>query len=128
MTRLALVRISDGAVVAAPIAPGDVVVLPGVGQVSPAMAGWQGGGVISYGEAGAIEGPAQYRLVAVRDFAVPDGKQISGAAAYSYDGTSVSEAFPTEDIPPPPAPPTPAERLAAAGLTVDDLNQLLGLP
>ena len=27
----------------------------------------------------------------------------------------------------PPTPPTPAERLAAAGLSVDELKQLLGL-
>jgi hypothetical protein len=29
--------------------------------------------------------------------------------------------------PEPPAPPTPAEKLAAAGLTVDELKELLGL-
>ena len=28
---------------------------------------------------------------------------------------------------PPPAPPTPAEKLAAAGLSIDELKELLGL-
>jgi hypothetical protein len=40
------------------------------------------------------------------------------------DGT-VIEAFPVEDIPVPPEL-TAAEKLANAGLTVDDLKQLLG--
>jgi hypothetical protein len=44
MTRLALIRLADNSVVTAPIAEGSRVTLPGVGCVSPAMAGWQGGG------------------------------------------------------------------------------------
>lgn len=131
MIRLALIRISDASVVAAPIAEGSRVDLPGVGSVSPAVAGWQGGGVITYstpegGSEIAEEGPAQFALLPVTDFAVPDGKQISGPASYVVDGETVVETAPVEDIPAPVAL-TPAEKLAAAGLTVADLKALLGI-
>ena len=134
MTRLALIRISDGTIVTPRIEPGSAVVLPGVGQVSPAVAGWEGGGTISYDYAAnedsqsgvmelAIEGPAQYRLVPLVDLDTPEGKQRVGSPAYSYDGSAVTESYEVEDIP----ALTPAEKLAAAGLTVDDLKALLGI-
>ena len=60
-------------------------------------------------------------------FVVPDGKQISGSLVIvDVDGVP-HEDYPVEDIPPPPPPPTAAEKLEAAGLTVDELKQLLGI-
>jgi hypothetical protein len=45
-----------------------------------------------------------------------------------YDEFLSSGATAEEYVAPePPAPPTPAEKLAAAGLTVDELKELLGL-
>jgi hypothetical protein len=131
MTRLALIRLSDLSVVMAPITEGSRVELPGVGFVSPAQSGWRGGGAITYstseGESEvAEEGPAQFGLVPIVDFTVPDGKQISGAPTYAVDGEWVVETFPVEDLPE-PVELSPAEKLAAAGLTVDDLKTLLGL-
>lgn len=131
MTRLALIRLSDSSVVTAPIPEGSRVELPGIGFVSPAVAGWQGGGQIVYiqpsdGPEFAEEGPAQFALLPITDFIVPDGKQISGVGTYAVNGESVTETFPVEDIPE-PVELTPTEKLAAAGLTVDDLKALLGI-
>jgi hypothetical protein len=135
MTKLALIRLSDNSVVTAPIAEGSRVELPGVGCVSPAQAGWQGGGAITYDYAAnedhpegvmeiAEEGSAQFKLLPIVDFVVPEGKQVSGAVSYSVDGESVTETYPVEDIPA-PVELTLAEKLAKAGLTVDDLKTLL---
>jgi hypothetical protein len=134
MTRLALISIADGSVVAAPLAAGGWADLPGGARVSPATAGWEGGGAITYavnaetGAETATEGPARFRLVAVTDFALPDGKRAAGAPRYAYDDAqgAVVETIPVEDIPLEPAL-TPAEKLANAGLTVGDLKELLGL-
>jgi hypothetical protein len=119
--------LSDNAVITAPIADGARVDLPGIGCMSPAVAGWQGGGVLSYEGEAAVEGAAQFALLPVEDFVVPDGKQISGAASYGRDGDAVTETFPVEDIPA-PVELTPEQKLGASGLTVADLKTLLGLP
>lgn len=134
MSYLALIRIADGAIVSPRIPAGGIAYLPGVGQVSPAEAGWQGGGAITYDYAAdegslagvreiAIEGPPQYKLVPLVDFEAPEGKQRAGSPTYAYDGEAVTETCEVEDIP----ALTPTEKLAAAGLTVDDLKTLLGL-
>lgn len=57
----------------------------------------------------------------------PDGRQesclVEAIQSWIDEGNT-----PNPYVPPPPAPePTPAEKLAAAGLTVDDLKALLGL-
>lgn len=39
-----------------------------------------------------------------------------------------NEPLPAPEPAPAPAPPTPEEKLIAAGLTVDELRELLGLP
>lgn len=134
MSYLSLIRIADGTIVTPRIEAGGVAILPNVGAVSPAAAGWEGGGAITYDYAAnedslsgfmeiAIEGPAQYKLVPLATFVTPEGKQRVGAAEYSFDGSAVTESYGTEDIP----ALTPAEKLAAAGLTVEDLKTLLGL-
>lgn len=68
---------------------------------------------------------APYGLQVAVPFEVPEGKQVVGQASYVEDDGIVSEVFDVEDIPPPPPPPTAEERLAAAGLTVEDLRALL---
>lgn len=66
-----------------------------------------------------------YRVEAVTDFAAPVGKQVTGSPSYtSSDGVTV-EVFAVEDIPPPAPEPSPAEKLAAAGLSLADLKALL---
>lgn len=70
---------------------------------------------------------AAYGLVIVADFAPPEGKQATGAPRYVQSGQTVVEEYDVEDIPPPPPPPSAADKLGAAGLTVDDLRELLGL-
>jgi hypothetical protein len=114
MTRLALVSTADNSIISAPLPEGGWVDLPNGARVSPALAGWQG------------DADHPYRLLAITDFTVPDGKQIAGAATYAVNGDTVTETFPVEDIPAPPDL-TPAEKLANAGLTVADLKSLLGL-
>ena len=94
--------------------------LPGVGQVSPPTLGWAGGGELI-----TTEGPPRFRLLELVPATIPDGKQASGAATYKLNGDLVREVIPVEDIPPPPAPLTATEKLAAAGLAVDELKQLL---
>jgi hypothetical protein len=126
MARLALVRISDNVVVSPPVSEGGWVTLPGVGQMSPAVAGWEGGGEISYStdpETGAqiaTEGAAQFLLAPVVDFVEPAGKRAVGNATYTYSGGEVIEAYEVEDIPAPP----PA---TVANLTIDELKLALGL-
>jgi hypothetical protein len=126
MTRLALVRLSDNSIVTAPIWEGSRVDLPGVGSVSPAKAGWRGGGELSYEDGQAVEGAAQFALLSITDFATPEGKRPSGPATYAVDGDAVIETIPIEDIPA-PVDLTAAEKLANAGLTVADLKTLLGM-
>jgi hypothetical protein len=114
MTRLALLSTADGSILAAPLAAGGWVDLPNGARVSPAMADWQG------------DDDAPYRLLEITVFVMPDGKRTSGPATYALAGDTVTETFPVEDIPAVPDL-TPAEKLANAGLTVDDLKSLLGL-
>lgn len=114
MTRLALLSMQDNSILAAPLAEGGWIDLPNGARVSPGVAGWQG------------DADHPYKLLAITDFVVPDGKQISGEASYAVSGDAVVETFPVEDIPA-PAELTPAEKLANAGLTVDELKTLLGL-
>jgi hypothetical protein len=118
MSRIALISLADHSVVTAPISPGGWVTLPGIGQVSPAEAGWQGGG-----------DPAQFALVAITDFTMPSGKQASGAATYAYDSGSdaVLETIPVEDIPAPPSVMDVVNAaLSANGYSLDDLKAALG--
>lgn len=70
---------------------------------------------------------APFGLVEAEPFEVPEGKQAIGAPSYVEADGVVCEVYELEDLPPPPAPPTAEERLAAAGLTVDELRALLGL-
>jgi hypothetical protein len=114
MTRLALVSASDNSIIAAPLPEGGWIDLPNGARVSPGTAGWQG------------DDDHPYKLLAITDFVVPDGKQISGVATYAVDGEAVRETYPVEDVPA-PVELTAAEKLANAGLTVDDLKSLLGL-
>lgn len=57
---------------------------------------------------------------------VPDDKRRVGAPRYVERKGEIVEEWELEDIPPPPADPTPTEKLAALGLSVDDLKELLG--
>ena len=57
----------------------------------------------------------------------PDGRQESCLVEVIQDWLSEGNT-PNPYIPPPePAPLTPAEKLAAAGLSVDELKSLLGI-
>ena len=72
---------------------------------------------------------SEYGLSVAEPFEAPEGKQATGTPSYIEDGNGVvHETYEVEDAPPPPPPPTPAEKLAAAGLTVDDLRALLAEP
>lgn len=68
---------------------------------------------------------AAYGLAQAAPFSIPEGKQRVGAPAYIEAKGVVSEVYEVEDIPPPPPPPTPTEKLASAGLTVEELKALL---
>lgn len=57
---------------------------------------------------------------------LPAGKQRVGEPRYVERGDEVVEEWDLEDIPPPPPEPTPSEKLAALGLSIDDLRSLLG--
>lgn len=57
---------------------------------------------------------------------VPDDKRRVGAPRYVERKGEIVEEWALEQIPPPPADPTPTEKLAALGLSVADLKQLLG--
>jgi hypothetical protein len=61
-------------------------------------------------------------LAVAAPFSLPNGKRPSGVARYEEqaDG-SVAEICDVEDIPPPPPPPTLEERLAASGVTLDEI-------
>lgn len=67
---------------------------------------------------------AAYGLRAALPFAVPDGQRVIGEPAYVESKGAVREVFEVEDIPPPPPAPTPVEKLAVAGLTVEDFDVL----
>lgn len=63
-----------------------------------------------------------YGLLVAVPFSVPEGKQRVGHPSYVEGQGVVSEVYEVEDLPP---SPTPAEKLAAAGLTVEELKALL---
>lgn len=69
--------------------------------------------VISWDGVSEYDPGVEYTIIETKDAAI----------GWSYDGSKFS--------PPPPPPPPPeltaAEKLAASGLTVDELKQLLGL-
>lgn len=67
---------------------------------------------------------AEYGMIQAQPFEAPAGKQITGEPRYVEAKDAVSEVYDVEDIPP-PTDRTPAEKLAAAGLTVEDLRALL---
>ena len=114
MTRLALVSMADNSILAAPLPEGGWVDLPNGSRVSPAEAGWQG------------DDDHPYKLLAITDFVVPNGKQITGEPSYVVSGETVTETYAVEDIPT-PIDLTPAEKLARAGLTINDLRTLLDM-
>lgn len=68
---------------------------------------------------------AAYGLARPAPFSVPEGKQRVGEPSFVEIDGAVAEVYAVEDLPPPPPPPTPAEKLASAGLTVEDLRALL---
>jgi len=76
-------------------------------------------GVWSLGEVEAVGG----RIA--QAFVVPQGKRIIGPARYVESKGAVRQVHDVEDIPPAPPPTTPEEKLAAIGLTRDDLKALL---
>lgn len=69
---------------------------------------------------------APYGLRTARAEEVPEGQQRVGSPSYVERDGEIFERWETEKIPSPQADPTAAERLAALGLSVDDLKQLLG--
>ncbi|CAN7691062.1 hypothetical protein ASC89_27260 [Devosia sp. Root413D1] len=58
---------------------------------------------------------------------VPEGKQRVGEPRYVERKNEVVEEWTLEQIPAPAADPTPAEKLAALGLTVEDLRALFSV-
>lgn len=73
MTDLALIRTATGEVVTRCTEGYGWLDLPGVGQMSPPVLGWEGDG---------------YNLVAITPVAVPAGQQIAGPVTLTYDAAS----------------------------------------
>ncbi len=67
-----------------------------------------------------------YGLRIARAAEIPEDKQRVGEPRYVELKGEIVEEWALEDIPPPPAQPTPAEKLALVGLSVSDLKVLLG--
>lgn len=68
----------------------------------------------------------EHGLRRARPMDIPEGKQaVERLGFLELPDGEVEERWSLEDIPPPPPPPTAAERLAALGLTRDDLLELL---
>lgn len=65
------------------------------------------------------------RLIELNDAQWAEYEAVSAVrnGGVTFDGTSFVALPP----PPPPPPPTAQDKLAAAGLSVDELKQLLGL-
>lgn len=70
---------------------------------------------------------AELGLARLVPFVVPEGQHAIGEPIYVEEDGVVSEVYDTEPLPPPPelVQLTPAEKLAALGLTVDDIRALL---
>lgn len=68
---------------------------------------------------------AAYGLKIAEPFVVPDGKRRLAVPRYAEENGVVLEVYEVEDRPPPPPEPTPADKLAALGLTKDELRALL---
>lgn len=69
---------------------------------------------------------APYGLRITRAQEIPEGKRRLGGPYYvERKGVAIVEEWALEDIPPPPVDPTPAEKLAALGLSVEELKELL---
>jgi hypothetical protein len=125
MTRLALVELATGTVVTVFPASRGRVAYPG-GEVSPPVAGWRGGGALTYvptlcdagtrlpiegepenGQATIIRdiaetGPARYVIAPVKDGKVAAGRIATGAApSFGYDAGAelVTETIPSKVYP-----------------------------
>lgn len=68
---------------------------------------------------------AEVGLARVIPFSPPAGKVSVGLPTFSEVEGVMHETYAVEDEPPPPPPPTAEEKLAAAGLTVAELRELL---
>ncbi len=64
-------------------------------------------------------------LAKPRAFEAPEGKRTTGAPRYELGDGFVATVFDVEDIPPPPPPLTAEQKLAAAGLTREELRELI---
>lgn len=101
MSKLALIRIDTNEIVEVFPASKGKVDLPGVGDVSPPVAGWSDHG---------------FKIVAVSAFNVPEGERINGDFRYSYSKNVVVEHASTSKV----EPQTIAQRFAVIGITKDD--------
>ena len=81
--------------------------------------------IVMYSDTGSPEPGEGCRLVSLDDAqkAEFDAAMSAPNGGVTFDGTT----FVALPAPPPPPPPTPEQKLAAAGLTVDELKTLLGL-
>jgi hypothetical protein len=113
---VANLQYADGRVEEVPVAPYEAEALLSADRVAQLLAE----GV--WGE----DDLAPFGLKVAAPFAAPEGKRAIGEARYEEQGDgSVAEIFDVEDIPPPPPPPTVEERLAASGLTLDEIAAAL---
>lgn len=88
---IALIRLDPPEIVRVYSTTPARVELPGVGQVSPAVIGWEGGGT---------DDTPLFRIVAVTRAEVPEGKVTIGAPAYAIAGDAVVESYTLADAPP----------------------------
>lgn len=108
----ALVRTEDNEIINVWRRPPGRIDLPGVGQVSPVVEGWEGHG---------------YKIVPVTWGTVPEGKRAT-ERSYSVDRDAVVENLTLEDIPPEPVLTAEerVQRLAGSfDLTVQELKSVL---
>lgn len=107
MTRLSLVELAGGTVLDVFPATRGSVKLPDGSRVSPPVAGWRGGGELTYapdpetGRQVASAGPARYVIAPVKDAKIPASKRPTGPATFTYDEATETtvEAYPTQTIP-----------------------------
>jgi hypothetical protein len=83
--------------------------IPGVGNLSPPVIGWRGGGEITYQNEGgnqvAVEGQPRFGVVEVAPGTIPSGHRVIGTNYTLNQDDSVMQSFVTEPIP----TPTPSE-------------------